>query len=58
MFEDPAPVRWPGPRAVVTLPDHIDVPNTGQIGEELLPVISGDGRAGPLEQEPSREAAT
>jgi anti-anti-sigma factor len=27
-------------QAVVTLPQHIDVPNTGQIREELLTVIS------------------
>jgi hypothetical protein len=57
--EDPGPVRWPGRRAVVVaLPEHVDVPNTRQNGEALLPVISGDGRAGPVEQEPPREAAT
>jgi hypothetical protein len=56
--EDLGPVRWPGRRAVVALPEHLDVPNTGQIGEALLPVISGDGRAGPVEQGPPREAAT
>jgi hypothetical protein len=34
------------------------VPTTGQIGEALLRVISGDRRAGPVEQGPPREAAT
>jgi hypothetical protein len=58
VFEDLGPVRWPGRRAVVALPEHIDVPNAGQIGGELLPVISGDGRAGPVDQGPPREAAT
>jgi hypothetical protein len=56
--KDLGPVRWPGRRAVVALPEHLDVPNTGQIGEALLPVISGDGRARPVEQGPPREAAT
>jgi anti-anti-sigma factor len=34
------PVRWTGLRAVVTLPEHIDVANAGQIREELLSVIN------------------
>ena len=34
------PVRWVGRQAVVTLPEHIDVPNAGQIREELLSVIN------------------
>jgi anti-anti-sigma factor len=34
------PVRRVDRQAVVTLPQHIDVPNTGQIREELLTVIS------------------
>jgi hypothetical protein len=57
VFEDLGPASRPGPRAVVALPEQMDVPNTGQIGEELLPVIGGEGRAGPVEQEPPREAA-
>jgi hypothetical protein len=56
--EDLGPVRWPGRRAVVALPEHLDVRNTGQIGGALLPVISGDGQAGPVEQGLPREAAT
>jgi hypothetical protein len=58
--EDLGPVRWPDRRAVVVaaLPEHLDVPNTGQIGGALLPVISGDGQAGPVEQGLPREAAT
>jgi hypothetical protein len=95
-------LRWAGRRAVVALPAHMDVPDAGQIGEELLSVIGGgataltadmtatvwcdhagagavvralaasparagagrqalphcDGQAGPVEQEPPREAAT
>jgi hypothetical protein len=45
VFEDLGPVRWAGRRAVVTLPAHIDVSNAGQIGGELLSVISGGVRA-------------
>jgi hypothetical protein len=45
VFEDLGPVRWAGRRAVVALPEHIDVPDAGQIGEELLSVISGCVRA-------------
>ena len=33
-------MRWTGQRAVVTLPEHIDVANAGQIREELLSVIN------------------
>lgn len=40
MFEDTYPVRWLGRQSVVTLPEHIDVSNTGQIREELLSVIN------------------
>lgn len=40
MTVDTYPVRWQGRRAVVTLPDHIDVSNAGQIREELLSVIN------------------
>jgi hypothetical protein len=38
-------VCWAGRRAVVALPAHMDVSNAGQIGEELLSVISGGVRA-------------
>ena len=34
------PVRWTGRRAVIALPEHIDVSNAGQIREELLSVIN------------------
>lgn len=33
-------MRWAGQQAVVTLPEHIDVSNAGQIREELLSVIN------------------
>ena len=33
-------MRWTGRRAVITLPEHIDVSNAGQIREELLSVIN------------------
>jgi anti-anti-sigma factor len=33
-------VEWTGQQAVVTLPEHIDVTNAGQIREELLLVIN------------------
>ena len=39
MRDDACPVQWAGRRAVVTLPDHIDASNAGQIREELLSVI-------------------
>jgi anti-sigma B factor antagonist len=34
------PVQWTGRRAVIALPEHIDVSNAGQIREELLSVIN------------------
>ncbi|GEM_PF-1361533 len=40
MSKDSYPVRWVGLQAVVTLPEHIDVSNAGQIREELLSVIN------------------
>jgi len=40
VFDDPYPVHWTGRRAVVTLPDHIDVSNAGQITDELLSLIN------------------
>lgn len=40
MLEDPYPLRWTGRQAVVTLPEHIDVSNVGQIREELLWAIN------------------
>jgi anti-anti-sigma factor len=38
--KDSGPVQRVNQRAVVTLPQHTDVPHTGQIREELLTVIS------------------
>jgi len=32
----PFPVRWKGQQAVVTLPEHIDSFNAGQVREQLL----------------------
>jgi len=40
MSSGSSPVRWTGQQAVVTLPEHIDVANAGQIREELLVVIN------------------
>jgi anti-anti-sigma factor len=40
VFEDTYPVRWTGRQAIVTLPEHMDVSNAGQIREELLWVIN------------------
>jgi len=40
MFEDHFPVEWVGGRAVVALPEHIGVPNAGQVREVLLSVIN------------------
>jgi anti-anti-sigma factor len=37
---DNYPVEWTGRVAVVTLPQHVDAANAGQIREELLLVIS------------------
>ena len=35
----PCPVRWAGSQAVVTLPEHIGGPDSGQIREQLLDLI-------------------
>ena len=43
--EDIYPVRWAGRRALVALPEHIDVSNAGQIREELLSVINRGAEA-------------
>ncbi len=40
MDQDGYPVRWTGRQAVVTLPQHMDESNAGQIREELLLVIN------------------
>ena len=40
MIKDTYPVRWTGPEAVVTLPEHIDVSNATQISEQLLSLIN------------------
>jgi len=40
MQKDAFEVRWSGRRAVVSLPEHIDVSNAGQIRELLLSVIN------------------
>jgi hypothetical protein len=40
VHEDAYPVHWAGRQALVALPEHIDVSNTGQIREELLWVIN------------------
>jgi anti-anti-sigma regulatory factor len=37
--------RWAGRQAVGALPEHMDVANAGQIGEELLSVINGGATA-------------
>jgi anti-sigma B factor antagonist len=37
---DPLPVQWAGKRAVVTLPEHIDAANVGQVREQLLGLIN------------------
>jgi anti-anti-sigma factor len=34
------PVQWTGKQAIVTLPEHIDVTNVGQIRDELLALIN------------------
>ena len=39
VLTDIYPVQWVGRQAVVTLPDHIDAANAGQIRGELLAVI-------------------
>jgi anti-anti-sigma factor len=38
--DGPCPVRWAGRQAVVTLPEHIGVSNSGQIREQLLELIN------------------
>jgi anti-sigma B factor antagonist len=38
------PVRWAGRRAVVTIPERMDVSNAGQIRDELLSVINRGAR--------------
>jgi anti-sigma B factor antagonist len=40
VFKDTYPVQWTGRQAVVTLPEHIDASNAGQIREELLALIN------------------
>jgi anti-anti-sigma factor len=40
MPEDAFPVEWTGPLAVVTLPEHLDVSNAGQLREQLLSAIN------------------
>jgi len=40
VFEDAYPVQWTDGQTVVTLPEHIDAANTGQIREELLILIN------------------
>jgi anti-anti-sigma factor len=40
MDDDAFPVEWTGRRAVVVLPEHIDVSNAGQLRERLLSVIN------------------
>jgi anti-sigma B factor antagonist len=38
--DGPCPVRWTGRQAVVTLPEHIGVSNSGQIREQLLELVN------------------
>src|SRR5258708_36878453 len=45
MLTDIYPVQWTDRQAVVTLPEHIDVSNAGQIREELLSVINRGAKA-------------
>lgn len=40
MDKDGSPVRWTGRQAIVTLPQHMDESNAGQIREKLLLVIN------------------
>ena len=40
MIADPYPVLWTGQRAVVVLPEHIDLSNSAEIRSELLSVIN------------------
>ena len=36
MAEDKEPVAWAGRRAMVVFPEHVDMSNAAQIGEQLL----------------------
>jgi anti-anti-sigma regulatory factor len=45
VLRDIYPVQWAAQRAVVTLPEHIDVHNAGPIREELLSVINRGAEA-------------
>ena len=45
VLRDIYPVQWAGRRAMVTLPEHIDVYNAGPIREELLSVINRGAEA-------------
>lgn len=38
--DGPCPVRWTGRQAVVTLPEHIGVSNSGPIREQLLELVN------------------
>jgi anti-anti-sigma factor len=40
MIQDPYPVQWTGTQAVVTLPEYIDVSNSGLVREQLLSLIN------------------
>jgi len=40
VFKDICPVQWTGERAVVTLPEHIDVSKADQVREELLTLVN------------------
>lgn len=52
-------MEWLGQHAIVTVPDHIDVCNASQIGEELLSVIKEDTMIllGPAQRIRNAEAA-
>jgi PAS domain S-box-containing protein len=39
--DGPCPVRWAGSQAVVTLPEHIGVGDSGPLGEQLLGLLDG-----------------
>jgi anti-sigma B factor antagonist len=38
--DGPCPVRWAGRQAVVTLPENVDVSNSGPIREQLLELLN------------------
>ena len=40
--DGPCPVRWAGSQAVVTLPEHIGVADSGPIREQLLGLLDQD----------------